>query len=228
MTDLNEIQFEERNVSSAITWGIISGIFLGLLNYLLQNERLLDSYDSEVPYFGIIVIYLAVTIAITVWVVKIVKKLNRSPLTWGIFAFFFPPITLIVLGFQDYKIKDKYIKGIVDQARLDFNTELLNIKNTQDLTAGQLKEVELKLKEKYSYDLQKKIRESMSDLSDSSDGQEKQTAQEEQVFVDATEEESVQPESGQTWVSDINKCPACGAPLSENASVCPDCGLTIN
>jgi amino acid permease len=175
MINIDEIRLEERHEYSAITWGIISAIILGVLSYLLQNERLLDSYNSEAPFYALVLMYLAVTIAITVWVVKIARKLNRAPVIWAIFAFLFPPLTLIVLGFQDYKIEDKYIKWIVDQARIDFDMELSDIKNTQNLTAEQLKNVELRLKEKYSNNLREKIRESMYDLSQSSKGQEEQT-----------------------------------------------------
>lgn len=227
MINIDEIRLEERNISSAITWGIVSGIFFGLLNYLLLDDRLLDTYDSELPYLTVVVMYLAATIAVVAWVMKIAKKLNRPPFLWGFFAVFFPPVTLIILGFQDYKIGDRYIKGILDLARLDFNAEMTDIKKNQNLTSDELKRVELKLKEKYMYDLRKRIRESMSDLNQRQQEQEEEVGKAENS-VDYTEEEvSLQPESGQPWANDINRCPACGAAISASTAICPDCGLTL-
>jgi len=220
MNDLNEIQFEERNVSSAVIWGIISGLYFGIVFFLLKNGFIQSDLISVLlSLSGLIII-----IASTVWVVKIAKKLNRPPLIWGIFGFLFPPITLIVIGFQDVKIVDKNIKKIVDELRLEFNTELLHIKSTKDLSVEELNEVEIKLKEKFNHKLKEIIAEGKFKDEAEVEEIEKQNIIEEEK----EEEEVVQSVSNQKWTSETGKCPACGSPLSDNAVVCPECGLNIN
>jgi hypothetical protein len=220
MNDINEIQFEERNVSSAVTWGIISGLYFGIVTFLLNNGFIKSDLVSGLLYLSEVVII----IAITVWVVKIARKLNRSPVIWGICGFLFPPITLIVIGFQDYKVSDKYIKGIIDELRLDFNTELLHIKSTKDLSKEELSEVEVKLKEKFNQKLKDRISDDGFKKMASDDVTESQTIIEEE---EKEEEEVVQSVSNQEWVSEKGKCPACGAAISDDATICPDCGLAI-
>jgi hypothetical protein len=220
MNDINEIQFEERNVTSAVTWGIISGLYFGIVTFLLKNGFIESDLISELLYLSEVVII----IAITVWVVKIAKKLNRPPVIWGICGFLFPPITLIVIGFQDYKIGDKYIKGIIDELRLDFNTELLHIKSTKDLSKEELNEVEAKLKEKFNQKLKNRIAHDGFNKMASDDMTESHIIEEEEK----EEEEVVQSVSNQEWISEKGKCPACGAAISDDATVCPECGLTIN
>jgi hypothetical protein len=220
MNDINEIQFEERNVTSAVTWGIISGLYFGIVTFLLKNGFIQSDLISGMLYLSEFVII----IAITVLVVKIAKKLNRPPVIWGICGFLFPPITLIVIGFQDYKISDKYIKGIIDELRLDFNTELLHIKSTKDLSKEELKEVEAKLKVKFNQKLKDKISNNGFKKMASDDMTESHIIEEEEK----EEEEVVQSVSNQEWTSEKGKCPACGASISYDTTVCPECGLTIN
>jgi len=223
MNDINEIQFEERNVTSAVTWGIISGLYLGIVTYLLKNGWIQSDLISGLLSLSELVII----IAITVWVVKIAKKLNRPPLLWGICGFLFSPITLIVIGFQDVKIEDKIIKKIVDELRLEFNTELLHIKSTKDLSAEELHEVEIKLKEKFIQKLKDRISDSKFKEKMASENM----AEDDENIIEEEEkeeEEVVLSVSNQKWTSETGKCPACGAPLSDSAIVCPECGLSIN
>jgi|WetSurMetagenome_2_1015567.scaffolds.fasta_scaffold622523_1 hypothetical protein len=219
MNDINEIQFEERNVTSAVTWGIISGLYFGIVTFLLKNGFIQSDLIAGLLYLSEVVII----IAITVWVVKIAKKLNRPPVIWGICGFLFPPITLIVIGFQDYKVGDKYIKGIIDELRLDFNTELLHIKSTKDLSKEELTEVEIKLKEKFNQKLKDRISRDGFKKMASDDMTESNIIEEEEK----EEEEVVQSVSNQEWTSEKGKCPACGAAISDDATVCPECGLAI-
>jgi hypothetical protein len=233
MNDLNEIQFEERNVSSAVTWGIISGLYFGVLISILRNISSIIADPNEIINYGLLttygLVYLSnwvVHIIITIYVIKIAKKLKRPPFIWGFFAFIFPPITLIVIGFQDVKIVDKNIKKIVDELRLEFNTELLHIKSTKDLSVVELNEVEIKLKEKFNQKLKDRIADSRFKGKMESAGEaESQNIIEEE---EKEEEEVVQSVSNQKWTSETGKCPACGSPLSDNAVVCPECGLSIN
>ena len=220
MNDISKIQFEERNVTSAVTWGILAGVYFGLVTFLQKDGFI----QSDLISLWLSISELIIIIAITVWVVKIARKLDRPPIIWGICAFLFSPITLIVIGFQDYKIDDKNIKKIIDELRLEFNTELLHIKSTKDLSAEELNEVEIKLKEKFNQKLKWIIAEGKF-----KDGAEVEKIENQSIIEEEKEEEEVvQSVSDQKWTSESGKCPACGAAISEIATVCPECGLTIN
>ena len=222
MNDINEIQFEERNVTSAILWGILSGLYFGIVAYIHDDGLIKNNLFSGLLYLSVPVIY----VLIIIWVVKIAKKLKRPPFIWGFFAFLSSPLTLIVIGFQDVKIEDKIIKKIVDELRLEFNTELLHIKSTKDLSAEELHEVEIKLKEKFNQKLKDRISDSRFKEKMASGN----LAEDDGNIIEEEkeEEEVVQSVSNQKWTSETGKCPACGAPLSDSAVICPDCGLSIN
>lgn len=233
MDDINKIQFEETKGSSAIKWGIISGVYFAVLNIFLRMGS--SIYSDPYEFFGygstsysaiLYILNWIVHIVIVVYAVSIARKLNRSSLIWGALSFFFPPITLIVLGFQDYKIEDKVIRGIVDEARLDFNAEIINIKNTRDLTPDELDIIESKLKAKYSQNMKKRIRESMSDISVKKQDESGQILYEDQP-VSLADEEVLIPDNSEILLGDLNKCPACGSGINDKTTICPDCGLTL-
>jgi hypothetical protein len=235
MKDVNEIQFEERNVSSAITWGIISALFFVVPTFVLRNRSSVLADPDTIIKHGLLTIYglvylsnWAVHIAITVFVVRIAKKLNRSPIIWGLFGFIFPPITLITIGFQDYKINDKNIKRILDELRLDFESELLHIQSTKDLSEEEFNEVEKKLKEKFDQKLKDRISESKFNERMYPGNIIEQDRIEEQNNIEVEEDEIVQSVSNQKWTSDINKCPGCGAAVSDKTAICQECGLTLS
>jgi len=235
MTDLNEIQFEERNVSSAITWGIITVIYFVIISFFLGTTSALLASPGEIFQEGLITIHVllyistwAVRFTVAVWVVKIARELNRQPFIWGFFGFVSPPLTLIVLGFQDYRIADKNIKKIIDELRLDYNTEFLHIKSTKDLSEEELNEVEIKLKEKFNQKLRDRIADSKFIQRIESGNISEEEFIKEQNEMEVEEEEVVLSVSNQNWSSDISKCPACGAPVGEKAVICQECGLTLD
>lgn len=235
MTDIDNIQFEERNVYPAVTWGLIAGIYFGLCRFLLNVDSSIYADPNEIKDYGLLTVFglmyfsnWIIYILIIVWVVRIAGKLNRSQILWGILAFIFGPVTLIVIGFMDYRIEDKNVKKILDELRLDYSSEYLHIKSTKDLTRVELAEVEVRLKEKF----QQKLRERISGSKlIAATAPEKMTEQErtaEQKRIEAEEDEAVQAVSDQHWTGESNKCPACGAPMGDNITTCPECGLTIN
>jgi hypothetical protein len=236
MDDVNGIQIEEQNVSSAITWGIISGIYIATISFFMGAISPLILSPNEVFRDGLRTVYpllylseWAITIATTIWVVRIAKKLNRSVILWGLCGFLFPPVTLIVIGFQNYRIADKNIRKIVNDLRMDFETELLHIKSTDDLSEEELNAVEIKLKEKFNQKIKDRIsgigfnERTLSDNIEQGETEEQDIAE-----MEKEEDEVVQSVAHKNWTSEISKCPACGASVSENASVCPDCGLALN
>jgi transcription initiation factor TFIID subunit TAF12 len=110
---------------------------------------------------------------------------------------------------------------------LDFNTELLHIKSTKDLSKEELNEVEIKLKEKFNQKLKDRISDDGFKRMASDNLTESPNIIEEEEKEEKEEEEVVLSVSNQKWTSETGKCPACGAPLSDSAAVCPDCGLSI-
>jgi rubrerythrin len=228
MNNIENIQFEERNVYPAVTWGIIFFIMMPLIFFLSEKDYYLESQNVQLIHIGSALVFLICYIIIVYWVIKIAKKLNRDPLIWGILGLVFGPTALIAIGFMDYKINDKRIKHILDELRLDFNTEYLHIKSTKDLTREELAEVELKLKEKFKQKLKERISGSnFKGFSEPENMTELERAEEEKR-IEAEEDEVVQAVSDQHWTGETNRCPACGAPFGDNAASCPECGLTIN
>jgi rubrerythrin len=129
---------------------------------------------------------------------------------------------------MDYKIEDKNVKKIVDELRIDFNSELFHIKSTKDLTEKEMNEVEIKLKEKFSQKLNDRISDIRFKERVESGNMTEQEKKEEQKRIEAEEDEVVQSVSDQHWTGEKNKCPACGAAMGDNITTCPECGLTIN
>lgn len=227
MDDIENIQFEERNVSAAVTWGIIFFIMMSLIFFLSEIDYDLELQNVYLIHIGLALVFLICYIIIIYWVIKISKKLNRDPVIWGILSLVFGPTALIVIGFMDYKINDKRIKQILDELRLDFNSEYLHIKSTKDLTREELTEVEIKLKEKFKQKLRERISESRFNESTRSVTMTDQQKIEEQNRIEAEEDEVVQAVSDQHWIGETNRCPACGAAMGDNITTCPECGLTI-
>jgi rubrerythrin len=228
MDNSDNIQFEERNVSSAVTWGIIFFIVMALIYFLSEKDYDLESQNIQLIRIGSALVFLICYIIIVYWVIKIAKKVNRDPIFWGILSLVFGPTALIAVGFMDYKINDKRIKHILDELRLDFNTEYLHIKSTKDLTREELAEVELKLKEKFKQKLKERISESnFKGFSEPENMTELERAEEEKR-IEAEEDDAVQAVSDQHWTGEANRCPACGAAMGDNITTCPECGLTIS
>lgn len=228
MDDIENIQFEERNVSSAVTWGIIFFIVMDLMFFLSETDYDLELKNVQLIHIGSALVFLICYIMIFYWVIKISKKLNRDPVIWGILSLVFGPAALIAIGFMDYKINDKRIKQILDELRLDFNSEYLHIKSTKDLTRKELAEVETKLIEKFKQKLRERISESnFKGIPEPENMTEKERV-EEQKRIEAEEDEVVQAVTDQHWTGEKNKCPACGATVSEKAVICQECGLTLD
>jgi hypothetical protein len=136
---------------------------------------------------------------------------------------------MFVLGFQDVKIEDRNVKKIVDQLRLDLETELLHIKATDDLSEEELNAVEIKLKEKFNQKIKDRISEiGLKEKTESGNTEQGKAEEQDIVEMEKEEDEVVQSVAHKNWTSEINKCPACGASVSENAPTCQECGLALN
>ncbi len=62
------------------------------------------------------------------WAIHRAEILNRNKIIWGICAFIFPPITLIILGLMGTKIGIKPIKKLVYEHRKKYEEKILNNK----------------------------------------------------------------------------------------------------
>ena len=83
----------------------IIGVFIVIL-YLIFYILIAKGEDYNAEVSGIFsVIFLVFRIFIIIWVINIAKKLNRNITNWGLLAFFFPSLTLIVIG-QKRKYKN--------------------------------------------------------------------------------------------------------------------------
>jgi hypothetical protein len=103
-----------------------TGIFLFILTIVLslsQTFKFIDAatYKQIVTYSTIGTFLLR--IVITIWVVNIAKRQNRETIGWGILAFFFPSIILIIISLQKKLI-----------AKFNLNSNLSNLENSQNLS----------------------------------------------------------------------------------------------
>lgn len=89
-------------------------IFAYLIWFIIKLKIIEDSTKIDSAYIfdpamarGIEMMLTSILrIAVTIWVVKIADRQNRDQTSWGILAFIFPSITLIIIGFQN-KLKLK-------------------------------------------------------------------------------------------------------------------------
>ena len=84
--------------SDAMTAGIsllVVPIIIRLTGMLTFET--LESYNSAVAILALV--SLVIRIFVTLWIVNIANRQNRNSTSWGFFAFFFPSIALICIGF---------------------------------------------------------------------------------------------------------------------------------
>jgi tetratricopeptide (TPR) repeat protein len=94
----------------------ITGIIIIVLNFII----LASEFKYEKVTFNILLsISLFLRIAITFWCTDIANKLNRNKTGWGIFAFFFPSIALIIIGLLKKKRIGYYNKYYYKQTSED-------------------------------------------------------------------------------------------------------------
>jgi len=92
MNQLNKNKFPEATVVGVVLIFVTINVIV-LLNLLSLSD---NSSKQFINIFNSISIILR--IGITIWVVNISKVLKKNQLSWGIFAFFLPSISLIVIG----------------------------------------------------------------------------------------------------------------------------------
>ena len=110
----------------------IFGIILIIINILIRfvGEIKLEDINTYREYRGIIAfVNILIRILVIIAVVNIAKRQNRKHLIWGMFAFFFPPITLIIIGLlKKLKAKDKVKNNISVEDDYDTDINILREK----------------------------------------------------------------------------------------------------
>lgn len=92
----------KRNYTPAIV-GIILIFQISIFYYAIYNGQNALDYDNELVrsyLFWVFFILFIIRIIITGSIVAIAEKLNRNKTGWGFLAFFFPLISLFVIGFK--------------------------------------------------------------------------------------------------------------------------------
>jgi hypothetical protein len=94
ISDLKENKFDityRRETDASIVGFITLFISFGII-YLSSN---IDDHNIR----GLLgLLGLAIKIVFTVWCVRIANRQNRNTFNWGLFAFFFPSVAIIIIG----------------------------------------------------------------------------------------------------------------------------------
>jgi hypothetical protein len=105
--------YEKENDASFVGVIILISSLLLVFFQPFKSDNI-DSYNQFRAFSSIGAFVLR--IIVTIWVVNIAKRQNRETFSWGIFAFFLPSISLIVIG----QLKKIFIKPKI---KSDLNTE---------------------------------------------------------------------------------------------------------
>ena len=69
-------------------------LFISWMIFIGANTK----FEDKALFFAVWLCVLIMRIILTVWVVGIAKRQNRNTTSWGLLAFFFPSVTLIIIG----------------------------------------------------------------------------------------------------------------------------------
>lgn len=212
---MEKIQIQERNEYSALKWGIILLIYGAIISIffkvttinLLKPDKFLNLGLLSLTGVAYISTFI-VRIFVIIYIIKIAGKINRSKFVWAVFALIFPPVSLIIISFMDYKVNDQKSKNILEKLRLDYKSELAHIKATYDLNSEDLQKTEDELVEKYNLELQRQIENSS-------------------VKIEQIESEDSPLSEDNAVMHQINKCPACNADIKPDQEKCSECGISF-
>jgi glucan phosphoethanolaminetransferase (alkaline phosphatase superfamily) len=197
---------------------IYGGIVILIINILWFNpfseiEKATNPTEKEVNQILIIYfIYFTILVGFTVWSAIVARKLRRSAIFWGIMTFFFAPIAMIVLGLKDAKVEDE-LKAVVNKHKSNYFLETIKLK--KDYESGKLKEKEYQDRLNESKDKHEELM--------NIELERKKKVIENRHVVEVIEK--VEGYGKAVLIGD--KCPACGAKITEKDDVCPDCELNL-
>lgn len=93
--------FKTERDAASIGVGLM---LLSLVVYIIVVHAVND--NNVIP--AVNAIFVLARIPLSIYIVQITKRLNRNPFVWGIFGFFLPTFTLIIIGL----LKKKMLKNI--------------------------------------------------------------------------------------------------------------------
>lgn len=102
-----------KKEKDATPFGILFILISIVLLFVYRNEDIPIS-GEYIVLSGILFIF---RILLTIWIVRIAKRQNRSSLGWGFFGFFFPLVILIIIG-QLRKINNPTLTDLKGNANL--------------------------------------------------------------------------------------------------------------
>ena len=191
------------------------GFLLIVVNIILSIVGYKVSYFETGKSIVLVeVVLLTIVVSCTIWVIIVARKLNRSPLLWGILTLFFAPISLIVLGYKDIRVPDE-LKKVYNKFKSDYFLEKLKLK--KDFTNGI-----------FDTETYEKKLSNLSTQYDEALNRAMKKAQEEyekKKIKDVIEK--VEGGGSGRYIAIKDNCPACGARISEEAEECSECGLSF-
>ncbi len=98
---------------------LIIGIILSILTIILSRVEV----EKEVYEFLFIVSFF-IRIGIVIWIDNLAGKLELNQGNWGLFAFFFPSIALIVISFKKKRIYTPNYFTLSNEKKSQFNNNL--------------------------------------------------------------------------------------------------------
>ena len=228
MTEYRKYLLSHRNYY-ALFYGIFSIIILFVFFYYIFNS-ITEHRNSNFEFFNktFSIIYPILLISITIWTVLIARRKNQLPVLWLFISFYIGPIALIIISLLDYRIKDKLIKKIVFDTRIDF---LQKVKYSNFNKSELINEYEKIIIDKIKIELTNNKLETIKELIDQGvinpelDLSEKKEQIESYISNEYSEEESIN--WNPNWLEQENICPACGKELRPEQLVCIKCGLKV-
>lgn len=211
------VKLEEEYHLKATLWGVA---IIVLTIWINRNLKEYIPTDSTALSGVMLFLTIALRFVTHLYVTTIATELNRNYLFWTIANIISPGISLIVIGFLNFKIDNNEVKQVVTQIRLNYQTEKAYLKSKyEDPTVYQL-ELE-KIQQYYSAKLMEAI-----DLVIAG----KEVNVYNNIVPEQTDNSQVTPDKDLNEEKPVQyeSCPACNFKLSDNNKICPDCGLSLN
>jgi hypothetical protein len=211
------VKLDEEYHLKATVWGVV---IMALAIWININLKEYIPASSSALTSVMLFLTIALRFVTHLYVTTIATELNRNYLFWTIANIVSPGISLIIIGFLNFKIDNVEVKQIVAQIRLNYQTEKTYLKSKYDDSTVYQLELE-KIQQYYSAKLKEAI-----DLVIAG----KEVNISNNIVPEPTDNSQVAP------ASDLNEekpvqydtCPACNFKLSGTNKTCPDCGLSLN
>lgn len=208
------MNFELKNPNKSLT---TYGIVILIINVILIITPDYFFTTGSNPIMLVLGFGLIIKILVLLWIPKAASLVGRHPAGWTIFCFLTPSVGLIMLGTLGYKKTPGIIKLIEDCTKsIEHRVMELELQKQK----GALDEIQF----------EQQLNDFIEDINDFAAKQaDKIYNTEDDNFL--TEElirkGFVLNEDSDVFVPVEEKCPACGAKISKNDKICPECNLVF-